>query len=168
MIEVPAHTAGHIAYHLPSEAIVFVGDTLFAMGCGRLFEGTAGADVRQHARLAALPPETIVYCAHEYTQSNGRYALVAEPDNRGDRRRGWTQVRRRPRGGRGDGADDDRARTRDQPVHARRQRRRTGRAARRQGCVSRLNQDRATSVDLAACLAEFVPCVTRSSSPPPR
>jgi len=82
VIEVPAHTAGHIAYHLASENIVFVGDTLFAMGCGRLFEGTAEQMFANMTRLAALPPETIVYCAHEYTQSNGRYALVAEPDNR--------------------------------------------------------------------------------------
>jgi len=81
VIEVPAHTAGHIAYHLPTERIVFVGDTLFAMGCGRLFEGTAEQMFGNMARLAALPPETAVYCAHEYTQSNGRYALVAEPGN---------------------------------------------------------------------------------------
>lgn len=81
VMEVPAHTAGHIAYHLPSERVVFVGDTLFAMGCGRLFEGTAEQMFRNMSRLAALPPETKAYCAHEYTQSNGRYALVAEPDN---------------------------------------------------------------------------------------
>jgi hydroxyacylglutathione hydrolase len=81
VIEVPAHTAGHIAYHLPAEQAVFVGDTLFAMGCGRLFEGTAEQMFRNMTRLAALPPETKAYCAHEYTQSNGRYALVAEPDN---------------------------------------------------------------------------------------
>jgi len=81
VMEVPAHTAGHIAYHLPSEQTVFVGDTLFAMGCGRLFEGTAEQMFHNMSRLAALPPETRAYCAHEYTQSNGRYALVAEPDN---------------------------------------------------------------------------------------
>ena len=81
VIEVPAHTAGHIAYHLPGEGVVFVGDTLFAMGCGRLFEGTPAQMFANMARLGALPPETIVYCAHEYTESNGRYALVAEPDN---------------------------------------------------------------------------------------
>jgi hydroxyacylglutathione hydrolase len=79
--EVPAHTAGHIAYHFADEAIVFVGDTLFAMGCGRLFEGTAGQMFANMARLAALPPETRVYCAHEYTLSNGRFAIRAEPDN---------------------------------------------------------------------------------------
>jgi hydroxyacylglutathione hydrolase len=81
VIEVPAHTAGHIAYYLPEAGIAFVGDTLFAMGCGRLFEGTATQMWRNMERLAALPPETRIYCAHEYTQSNGRYALVAEPEN---------------------------------------------------------------------------------------
>lgn len=81
VIDVPAHTAGHIAYHLPDAQTVFVGDTLFAMGCGRLFEGTAAQMFANMQRLAALPGETTVYCAHEYTQSNGRYALVAEPDN---------------------------------------------------------------------------------------
>lgn len=82
VIEVPAHTAGHIAYHLPSEQVAFVGDTLFAMGCGRLFEGTADQMFANMRKLEALPAETSVYCAHEYTQANGRYALVAEPDNR--------------------------------------------------------------------------------------
>ncbi|NNM77485.1 hydroxyacylglutathione hydrolase [Sphingomonas sp. ID1715] len=81
VIEVPAHTAGHIAYHFPTEAKAFVGDTLFAMGCGRLFEGTAEQMFANMQRLAALPEDTQVYCAHEYTLSNGRYALVAEPDN---------------------------------------------------------------------------------------
>jgi hydroxyacylglutathione hydrolase len=81
VLDVPAHTAGHIAYHLPDERAVFVGDTLFPMGCGRLFEGTAEQMFANMQRLAALPPETRVYCAHEYTQSNGRYALVAEPGN---------------------------------------------------------------------------------------
>jgi hydroxyacylglutathione hydrolase len=81
VLAVPAHTAGHIAYHFAREAELFVGDTLFAMGCGRLFEGTADQMFANMARLAKLPPETRVYCAHEYTQSNGRYALVAEPHN---------------------------------------------------------------------------------------
>lgn len=79
--EVPAHTAGHIAYYLPDDAAIFIGDTLFAMGCGRLFEGTAAQMFANMQRLATLPPETRAYCAHEYTQSNGRYALTAEPDN---------------------------------------------------------------------------------------
>ena len=81
VMEVPAHTAGHIAIHLPGEEVVFVGDTLFAMGCGRLVEGTAEQMFRNMRRLSQLPPQTRAYCAHEYTQSNGRYALVAEPDN---------------------------------------------------------------------------------------
>jgi hydroxyacylglutathione hydrolase len=81
VMEVPGHTSGHIAFHLAGDGIVFVGDTLFAMGCGRLFEGTAAQMFGNMTRLKALPPETIVYCAHEYTQSNGRYARVAEPDN---------------------------------------------------------------------------------------
>ncbi len=77
----PAHTAGHIAYHLAEDRILFIGDTLFAMGCGRLFEGTAAQMFGNMQRLATLPDDTIVYCAHEYTQSNGRFALVADPDN---------------------------------------------------------------------------------------
>lgn len=81
VMEVPAHTAGHIAYHFADASVIFVGDTLFAMGCGRLFEGTAAQMFANMERLKALPPETMVYCAHEYTQSNGRYALVAEPGN---------------------------------------------------------------------------------------
>jgi len=81
VLEVPAHTAGHIAYHLADDRLLFVGDTLFAMGCGRLFEGTAAQMFANMQRLAALPDDTVVYCAHEYTQSNGRFALTVEPDN---------------------------------------------------------------------------------------
>lgn len=85
--EVPAHTAGHIAYHFAGDALIFVGDTLFAMGCGRLFEGTAEQMFANMQRLAALPDETLAYCAHEYTLSNGRYARAAEPDNAAIRER---------------------------------------------------------------------------------
>ena len=81
IIDVPAHTAGHIAYHLADDRMVFVGDTLFAMGCGRLFEGTAAQMFDNMQRLAALPDDTAVYCAHEYTLSNGRFAQTVEPDN---------------------------------------------------------------------------------------
>ena len=81
VIAAPGHTAGHILFHLAEDATIFVGDTLFAMGCGRLFEGTAEQMFGNMQRLATLPDDTIVYCAHEYTQSNGRFALVAEPDN---------------------------------------------------------------------------------------
>jgi hydroxyacylglutathione hydrolase len=81
VLAVPAHTAGHIAYHLPDADAVFVGDTLFAMGCGRLFEGTAAQMFANMQRLRRLPPETAVYCAHEYTLSNGRFAAHVEPEN---------------------------------------------------------------------------------------
>lgn len=81
VIDVPAHTAGHIAFYIPSEKVALVGDTLFAMGCGRLFEGTAEQMYDNMRKLEALPDDTKIYCAHEYTQSNGEYALVAEPDN---------------------------------------------------------------------------------------
>ncbi|GAB5486800.1 MAG: hydroxyacylglutathione hydrolase [Parasphingorhabdus sp.] len=81
VIDVPAHTAGHIAFHIPSENTVFVGDTLFAMGCGRLFEGTPEQMFDNMRKLEQLPAKTKVYCAHEYTKANGEYALVAEPDN---------------------------------------------------------------------------------------
>jgi hydroxyacylglutathione hydrolase len=81
VLEVPAHTAGHIAYHLPSEELVFVGDTLFAMGCGRLFEGTAEQMHDALQRLSLLPEQTSVYCAHEYTLSNARFAVTVEPEN---------------------------------------------------------------------------------------
>jgi hydroxyacylglutathione hydrolase len=72
VMAVPAHTAGHIAYHLADDAILFVGDTLFAMGCGRLFEGTPAQMFANMQRFKALP---------EYTESNGRFALTVEPDN---------------------------------------------------------------------------------------
>jgi hydroxyacylglutathione hydrolase len=81
VIDVPAHTAGHIAFHFPSDQAAFVGDTLFSMGCGRLFEGTADQMYSNMRKLEALGDETRVYCAHEYTQSNGRFALTVEPDN---------------------------------------------------------------------------------------
>ena len=81
VMAVPAHTAGHIAYHLADAQMAFVGDTLFAMGCGRLFEGTAAHMFANMQRLADLPEDTAVYCAHEYTLSNGRFALGVEPGN---------------------------------------------------------------------------------------
>jgi hydroxyacylglutathione hydrolase len=81
LLDIPAHTAGHVAYHLPAEGVVFTGDTLFAMGCGRLFEGGAEQMYDNLRRLAALPAETRVYCGHEYTLANGVFALSVEPDN---------------------------------------------------------------------------------------
>jgi hydroxyacylglutathione hydrolase len=82
VIDVGGHTMGHIAYHLPAAALAFVGDSLFALGCGRMFEGTAPQFWASLSRLKALPPETLVYCAHEYTQSNARFALHADPENK--------------------------------------------------------------------------------------
>ena len=81
VLDVPAHTAGHIAFHFPTEQAAFVGDTLFAMGCGRLFEGTAEQMFSNMRKLEALGDDTRIYCAHEYTQSNGRFALTVEPEN---------------------------------------------------------------------------------------
>jgi hydroxyacylglutathione hydrolase len=79
VLDVPGHTRGHIAY--AGHGAVFCGDTLFSGGCGRLFEGTPAQMYASLGALAALPPETQVYCAHEYTASNLRFALAVEPDN---------------------------------------------------------------------------------------
>lgn len=81
VIDVAAHTAGHVAFAFEDDAVLFPGDTLFALGCGRLFEGSAAQMHAALARLMALAPETKVYCAHEYTQSNARFAVSVEPDN---------------------------------------------------------------------------------------
>ena len=81
VIDVGGHTNGHIAYHLPADDIAFVGDALFALGCGRMFEGTAPQFWASLSRLKALPPTTTLYCAHEYTASNARFALHADPEN---------------------------------------------------------------------------------------
>jgi len=81
VLHIPAHTRGHIAYVFDEDAAVFCGDTLFAAGCGRLFEGTPEMMFRALAKLAALPDETRVYCGHEYTESNLRFAAHVEPDN---------------------------------------------------------------------------------------
>lgn len=79
--EVPGHTLGHIAYVArPPDEFVLCGDTLFSVGCGRLFEGTAAQLHRSLARLAALPPQTRVYCTHEYTLANLAFAAAVEPD----------------------------------------------------------------------------------------
>lgn len=79
ILEIPGHTLGHIAY--AGEGMVFCGDTLFAAGCGRLFEGTPRQMFDSLAKLKSLPPQTFVYCAHEYTLNNLKFALSVEPDN---------------------------------------------------------------------------------------
>jgi hydroxyacylglutathione hydrolase len=81
VLAVPGHTSGHIAYHFAADGVLFVGDTLFALGCGRLFEGTAAQMWSSLQKLMALPDETVVYCAHEYTQANAAFALTVDPDN---------------------------------------------------------------------------------------
>jgi len=79
VMEIPGHTLGHIAYY--SRGMLFCGDTLFAAGCGRIFEGTPPQMFATLQKLAALPDDTNVYCAHEYTVNNLRFAELAEPDN---------------------------------------------------------------------------------------
>ncbi|WP_225207348.1 hydroxyacylglutathione hydrolase [Novosphingobium huizhouense] len=81
VIDVGGHTLGHVAYHLPQAGIAFVGDSLFALGCGRMFEGTPDQFWASLLRLKALPTATTIYCAHEYTASNARFAVHADPDN---------------------------------------------------------------------------------------
>lgn len=77
----PGHTSGHVCYIFHESNVAFVGDTLFALGCGRLFEGTPGQMWDSLSRLKALPDETKIYCAHEYTQANAAFALSVDPDN---------------------------------------------------------------------------------------
>ena len=81
VISSPGHTSGHIVYHFAEDGALFCGDTLFVMGCGRLFEGTAEQMWNSLQKLKALPLSTRIYCTHEYTQTNGRFALSVEPDN---------------------------------------------------------------------------------------
>lgn len=81
VIETPGHTLGHIVYVFDAAGLAFVGDTLFALGCGRLFEGTAPMMRQSLEKLAALPGETKIYCGHEYTLSNGKFAVTVDPDN---------------------------------------------------------------------------------------
>lgn len=85
VIETPGHTTSHIAFH--GQGLLFCGDTLFSVGCGRLFEGKPRQMQDSLDKFAALPPETLVYCAHEYTADNCRFALEVEPDNRALRAR---------------------------------------------------------------------------------
>ena len=81
VLDVPGHTSGHIAFWFAEEQALFCGDTLFGLGCGRLFEGHAEEMWASLEKIRALPPTTRVYCAHEYTEANGRFALGIEPEN---------------------------------------------------------------------------------------
>lgn len=81
VVETPGHTKGHVSYYFPDDGIVFVGDTLFSVGCGKLLEGDARMMWRSLQKLMALPPETKLYCGHEYTRANAKFALTVEPGN---------------------------------------------------------------------------------------
>lgn len=81
VISTPGHTLGSICFYLPDDKLVFTGDTLFSLGCGRLFEGTAEMMFSSLEKLKALPDDTEVYCGHEYTKSNARFAKTIDPDN---------------------------------------------------------------------------------------
>lgn len=98
VLDVPGHTAGHIAYvHRGPDPLLFCGDTLFACGCGRLFEGTPAQMAASLAKLAALPRETRAFCAHEYTMSNIRFAEAVEPGNEKLRSRKSREAAKRAR-----------------------------------------------------------------------
>ncbi|AKM06717.1 hydroxyacylglutathione hydrolase [Pelagerythrobacter marensis] len=98
VIDVGGHTDGHIAYHLADTGMAFVGDSVFALGCGRMFEGTPQQFWASLERIKALPADTTLYCAHEYTQANARFALHADPDNAALHRYAEEIDRRRAKG----------------------------------------------------------------------
>ncbi len=81
VIETPGHTLGEVSYYVPAAKAAFVADTLFALGCGRVFEGTPEMMWQSLEKLIALPDDTAIYCGHEYTQANAKFALTIEPDN---------------------------------------------------------------------------------------
>jgi hydroxyacylglutathione hydrolase len=81
VLETPGHTRGHIAFFIPLDDLLFCGDTLFSLGCGRLLEGSAEEMFGSLQKFARLPGDTWIYCGHEYTQSNARFALTVEPEN---------------------------------------------------------------------------------------
>lgn len=81
VIDTPGHTRGHCSFYFPSSGVIFTGDTLFSLGCGRLFEGTPEEMWSSLTKLLALPDETLIYCGHEYTQSNAKFSLSVEPRN---------------------------------------------------------------------------------------
>ncbi len=81
VFDTPGHTSGHIIYYFAEDEAAFVGDTIFAMGCGRLFEGTPAQMWASLSKIAVLPPQTRLYCAHEYTQANASFALTVDPHN---------------------------------------------------------------------------------------
>jgi hydroxyacylglutathione hydrolase len=96
VLGIPAHTDGHVAYYFPSLKALFCGDTLFIAGCGRVFEGQAATMVASLTKLAALPDDTQVFCGHEYTENNLRFALTVEPGNQALKKKyEWATAQRR-------------------------------------------------------------------------
>ncbi len=81
VLDVSGHTLGHVAFHFPDSQAVFTADSLMALGCGRLFEGSPQVMWQSLSKLAALPPQTLIYSGHEYTQANARFAITVDPDN---------------------------------------------------------------------------------------
>ncbi len=81
-MDTPGHTLGHVSYWIPERKVAFVGDTLFACGCGRVFEGNAEMMWHSLQKIAKLPSDTMIYCGHEYTLANARFGLTIEPENR--------------------------------------------------------------------------------------
>jgi hydroxyacylglutathione hydrolase len=96
--ETPGHTLGHVVFHVPEAALLFSGDTMFALGCGRLFEGTPAQMWDSLQKLRALPDDTTVYCGHEYTLSNARFGVGIDPDNEALRNRAATIEQARAEG----------------------------------------------------------------------
>ena len=95
VMEVPGHTLGHIAFHFADQNVAFVGDSVFALGCGRVFEGTMEMMWNSLSKLKSLPPQTWLYCAHEYTQANARFAVTIDPENTAlTEYAGWIDERR--------------------------------------------------------------------------
>jgi hydroxyacylglutathione hydrolase len=98
VIDTPGHTRGHITYHIAEDSSAFAGDTLFAIGCGRVIEGTMAMMWESLDKLRKLPPDTVVYVGHEYTESNARFALTIEPQNRALQQRADRVFAQRARG----------------------------------------------------------------------
>ena len=99
VIDTPGHTVGHISYFFPDGPFLFCGDTMFSLGCGRMFEGTAEQFFNSFRKIAALPPQTLICCGHEYTQSNARFALIGRSGQHplaGEGGRGRSPAGRRP------------------------------------------------------------------------
>jgi hydroxyacylglutathione hydrolase len=98
VIDTPGHTLGHIVYHFAADGAAFVGDTIFALGCGRLFEGAPDQMWTSLSKLAVLAPETKLYCAHEYTEANAKFALTVDPANDALKQRAAAVREKRARG----------------------------------------------------------------------